>query len=69
MTPEGIGALIKATRKQQGLLQAELAAASGVGLRFLIELEAGKPTAQLGKALEVLAALGCQVRICTPEDG
>jgi y4mF family transcriptional regulator len=53
-----IAASIKATRRALKLRQADLAAASGVGLRFLIELEAGKPTAQLGKTLAVLNALG-----------
>jgi y4mF family transcriptional regulator len=68
MLPVDIGALVRDVRKRQGLLQAELAAAAGVGLRFLIELEAGKPTVQLGKVLDVLAALGCSVRILTPEE-
>ena len=61
-----IGALVREERKAQGLRQVELAAASGVGVRFLAELEAGKPTAQIGKALAVLAALGCQVEIVRP---
>ena len=68
MTPEQIGTLIRATRKLQGLRQDELAAVAGVGLRFLVELEAGKATAQLGKTLAVLAALGCAIDI-TPPDG
>ena len=68
MTPKQIGTLIRATRKLQGLRQDELAAASGVGLRFLVELEAGKATAQLGKTLAVLVALGCAIDI-TPPDG
>ena len=68
MTAEQIGTLIRATRKLQGLRQDELAAASGVGLRFLVELEAGKETTQLGKTLAVLAALGCAIDI-TPPDG
>ena len=55
--------------KAQGLRQPELAAASGVGLRFLVELERGKETAHLGKTLDVLAALGCALSITTPEDG
>ena len=63
MTPKQIGALIRATRKLQGLRQDELAAVAGVGLRFLVELEAGKATAQLGKTLAVLAALGCAIHI------
>ena len=68
MTPKQIGALIRDTRKLQGLRQDELAAVAGVGLRFLVELEAGKATAQLGKTLAVLAALGCAIDI-TPPDG
>jgi y4mF family transcriptional regulator len=60
---------IRRTRKAQGLRQPELAAASGVGLRFLVELERGKPTAQIGKMLDVLSALGCALVITTPEDG
>ena len=68
MTSKQIGTLIRDTRKLQGLRQDELAAAAGVGLRFLVELEAGKATAQLGKTLAVLAALGCAIDI-TPPDG
>jgi y4mF family transcriptional regulator len=53
-----IAATVKAARRALKLRQADLAAAAGVGLRFLIELEAGKPTVQLGKTLDVLNALG-----------
>ena len=58
-----IGALIRDTRKGQGLTQPELAAASGVGLRFLVELENGKETAQIGKAVAVIQALGLEIAI------
>ena len=60
---QSLGAIVRNERKALGLRQAELAAASGVGVRFLVELEAGKPTAQIGKVLEVLAALGCSIEI------
>jgi len=53
-----IAASVKAARRKLKLRQADLAAAAGVGVRFLIELEAGKPTTQLGKTLAVLNALG-----------
>ena len=66
MTPRQLGAIIRSTRTAQGLRQDQLAAAAGVGVRFLIELEAGKPTTQLGKALDVLKALGCRVEIASP---
>ncbi|MEI9850174.1 MAG: hypothetical protein WDN24_04025 [Sphingomonas sp.] len=48
------------------MLQQELAAASGVGVRFIVDLEAGKPTLQLGKVLQVLATLGSEVSITPP---
>jgi len=66
MTPAELGKLVRETRRAGGLTQDQLAGAAGVGVRFLIELEAGKPTAQLGKALSVLATLGCRLRIDAP---
>lgn len=61
-----MGQLIRQTRRAQGLRQDQLAGAAGVGVRFLVELERGKPTAQLGKALAVLEALGCSIQIELP---
>jgi len=66
LTPAAIGALIRKTRKEAGLRQDELAGAAGVGLRFIVDLEAGKPTAQIGKTLQVLAARGCSLEITPP---
>ncbi len=63
MTPARIGQLIRRTRCAQGLRQDQLAGAAGVGGRFLVELEAGKATARIGKALAVLAALGCTLAL------
>ena len=62
-----IGQIIRDERKELGLRQDELAAASGVGLRFLVELERGKQTVQMGKVLGVLAALGCELQIKRPD--
>lgn len=62
-----IGHIIRDERKELGLRQDELAAASGVGLRFLVELERGKSTVQMGKVLDVLAALGCELQIRRPD--
>jgi y4mF family transcriptional regulator len=45
-------------RKQLGLTQAELALAAGVGVRFLVELENGKPSLRLALVLRVIDALG-----------
>ena len=66
MTSTDIGNAIRAARKTQGLRQDELAAAANVGVRFLIELEAGKSTAQLGKTLSVISALGIGLRLVSP---
>jgi transcriptional regulator with XRE-family HTH domain len=52
------GALIRSRRKALKMRQDELALATGVGRRFLIELESGKPSCQLGRSLLVAGALG-----------
>src|SRR6476661_2469918 len=52
------GALIRNRRKVLKMRQDQLALATGVGRRFLIELEAGKPSCQLGRSLLVAEALG-----------
>lgn len=56
-TSRAFGAAIRRARKDRGLSQAELAAMAGVGRPWLSELETGKRTAELGKALSVLGAL------------
>jgi y4mF family transcriptional regulator len=56
-----MGKLIRSTRKKAKLTQAELAAASGIGERFIRELEKGKPTCQLEKALLVTQMLGIKL--------
>lgn len=65
-TPTELGSLIRATRRAQGLQQEDLALAAGTGRRFIIDLERGKATAQLGATLRVLAALGLAVHIAPP---
>ena len=56
-----LGALIRKKRKEIRADQAKIAGLSGVGVRFLSELERGKETAELGKALQVLGRLGLEV--------
>ena len=65
-TPAEIGNTVRSTRKAAGLRQDELAGAAGVGLRFIVDLESGKPTAQIGKVLQVLDTLGCTLEIKLP---
>ena len=50
--------LIRSRRRALKMRQDQLALASGVGRRFLIDLEAGKPSCQLGRSLLVAEALG-----------
>ncbi|WP_248491895.1 helix-turn-helix transcriptional regulator [Tsukamurella sp. PLM1] len=57
-TPDAVAAAVRDGRTAQGLAQAELARRAGVGRRFVVDLEAGHPRAELGKVLAVLSALG-----------
>lgn len=53
-----LGEYIRAKRKLYNLTQMELAERSGVGVRFVRELECGKATVQLDKVNMVLALFG-----------
>lgn len=57
-TPTALGLAARAARKQLKLTQPQLALAAGVGVRFIVDLEAGKPTLRLANILRVLHALG-----------
>ena len=56
-----IAAFTKDRRKMFNLTQIDLAEKSGVGLRFVRELEHGKPTLRLDKVNQVLALFGHEV--------
>jgi len=49
-TPADLGKIIRQRRKAAKLTQQKAAALAGIGVRFLSELERGKPTAQIGNA-------------------
>ena len=66
MDSTSLGLIVRRERKAQKLKQAELAAVSGVGIRFIVDLEAGKPTLQLEKVLRVVTTLGCDIIITPP---
>jgi transcriptional regulator with XRE-family HTH domain len=55
------GSLIRSRRKALKMRQDQLALATGVGRRFLIDLEAGKSSCQLGRSLLVAEALGLDI--------
>ena len=61
ITASQFGSAVARARKKLGITQRELALAINTGERFIVELEAGKPTAQLGKALA--AARGVGIRL------
>lgn len=55
--------MVRERRKQQGATQAEFASLCGVGVRFISDLENGKPTVQIGKVLQVIQCLGLELGI------
>lgn len=60
-SPGRFGGLIRARRQALGLTQRDLALAVNVGERFIVDLESGKPTCQLGKALAVARGVGLRL--------
>ena len=62
-SPQQLGRALRASRKQLGLTQPQLALAAGVGVRFIVDLEAGKPTLRLENVLRVIDALGGEVQL------
>ncbi len=65
-SPADFGYMIRAKRKEQRLTQGRAAQMSGVGVRFLSELERGKTTAEIGKAMQVLARMGLELWVVEP---
>jgi HTH-type transcriptional regulator / antitoxin HipB len=61
-TSADFGREIRLRRKALGLTQQELAARCGVGPRFIVDLESGKPTSQLGKSLTVALEVGLSLQ-------
>jgi len=58
-----LGRAIRSKRKEIGLRQETAAGMTGVGTKFLSQLENGKETAELGKALQVLHKMGLELYI------
>ncbi|AGF74809.1 transcriptional regulator, XRE family protein [Bartonella australis AUST/NH1] len=62
-TVQRLGSLVRQTRKMQGLTQKQLAGVSGVGVRFIRELEQGKESCHIGKVLVIIQMLGLTVQV------
>jgi len=63
VTAADIGRVIHQKRREVGAQQETAAGLAGVGTKFLSQLENGKETAELGKVLQVLKAMGLEVYI------
>jgi len=63
-----LGKQIKALRKRSGLTQMEFSSRAGVGLRFIRDLEQGKPSVRLDKVNQVLKFLGHHLEIVSDHE-
>lgn len=63
---EDVAEIVRQTRKSQKVSQTVLAQASNVGLRFVGDIERGKPTVQFDKLMSVLTSLGIAVKLDLP---
>jgi HTH-type transcriptional regulator / antitoxin HipB len=66
--PADFGAALRTARRARGLRLEDVALGAGVGIRFVSELERGKPTARLGEALRVARSLGVTLAFEDPDD-
>lgn len=67
-TPQDLGLIIRAARKQQRLRMDDVAGSAGVGPVFVREVERGKPTVQLGRVMQLMAELGVELRVDVPAE-
>ncbi len=58
LRPFDLGRAMRSHRVENGLTQKQLAAAVGVSTKWISETENGKPTAEVGKIMDVLGHLG-----------
>ncbi len=63
MEQSSLSKYVKIMRKQYNLTQIDLSEKSGVGLRFVRELEQGKQTLRLDKVNQILNLFGCEVGV------
>ena len=65
-TVRELAAVIRQARQRQGLSQTALAASAGVGREWIIELEKGKASVELGLVLRTLKSLGLSIQLGPP---
>ncbi len=61
MDSKKLGLILKDHRKSLGLTQTDVALSCGVGIRFISDLENGKSSCQIGKALLVIESIGLKL--------
>lgn len=66
-TASDLGQLVRAARTRRRMTQQDLAMAAGVSRRWIVDFEAGKPRAEIGLVLRVLASLGIPLTADAPE--
>ena len=66
---KSLGTFIRERRKQNGMTQRDLSKIAGTGLRFIIDVEKGKTTSQIGKILGLIESLGANFSITVPTIG
>jgi transcriptional regulator with XRE-family HTH domain len=60
---EELGSCIRLKRKSLGMTLQTVSGLTGIGYRYLSELERGKESAEIGKALRVMRYLGLQIAV------
>ena len=68
-SPADFGLMVRDRRREAGLSQQELADRVGVSRRWVVQMEQGKPGAELGLVLKTLSALSLQVHVDLPGTG
>jgi y4mF family transcriptional regulator len=63
MNIEELAQIIKTKRKAEGLTQKDIALSTGIGLRYISDLENAKQTCEIGKAFQILEALGIKLQV------
>lgn len=64
--PSDVGRVIRAVRSTLDLRQDDTAHLSGVSEGFMLKLESGNPSVNMGKVMEVLASLGIKIELTLP---
>lgn len=62
-------AVVRELRHERGWTQAQLAARAAVSRSFVADLEAGKPTIEAAKMMDVFQALGFEIALRAPDSG